>query len=168
MVEILQNFGVDWKLLLAQGFNFLILFFILKKFVYGPIVSILHKRKADIEKGIEFTKKAQAELDNAEAMKEEKIKEARNNALSIITEAENLADKKKAEMLKEAEEKRDSIVADSNVIIEEDRNKMLEKVYSDSELFLRRTLEKILGNMPAGERDEELIKEALNQVKGNS
>lgn len=168
MNEIFQNFGVDWKLLLAQGINFFILFIILKKFAYKPILSILHKRKADIEKGIEFTKNAQADLENANETKEKTIKEAKNKALSIITEAEKSANSNKAEILKEARDNRDSIVAKAELIIEENRSKMLEGVYKDSESFLRSALEKVLGNLPSSERDGQLIKKALGEVKAES
>ncbi len=154
--------------MLAQGINFFILFIILKKFAYKPILGILHKRRADIEKGIEFTKTAQADLENANETKEKTIKEAKNQALSIITEAETSANSSRAEILKEAKESRDSIVEKADLIIEENRSKMLQGVYKNSESFLRTTLEKVLGGLPESERDGQLIKKALEETRAEA
>ena len=165
MEEILHNFGVDWKLLLAQVFNFFVLFFILRKFVYKPILTILRKRQHEIEKGIEFTKTAEDNLKNAGTIKEQTIKEAKEKALFIVTEAETAANVRKDEILSEAQVKRDSVIAEARVIIDEHKNKMLEGVYSNAEGFLRVALEKVLGRMPASERDAELIKEAVKEAR---
>ncbi|OGE83400.1 MAG: ATP synthase F0 subunit B [Candidatus Colwellbacteria bacterium RIFCSPLOWO2_01_FULL_48_10] len=165
MNEILDKFGVDWKLLLAQGINFFILFFILKKFVYGPIVSILRKRKTDIEKGIDFTRLAEENLKNADETKSATIKDAKDKALSIVAQAEASADLRKAEMLKDAAAKRDNVVAEARTIIDEHKGKMIEGAYSEAEGFLRLALEKVLGRMPVEERDRELIKDALKEAR---
>ena len=42
---ILENLGIDWKILLGQIINFLVVLFVLKKFAYKPFLSVLNKRK---------------------------------------------------------------------------------------------------------------------------
>ena len=165
MEEILHNLGIDWKLLIAQVINFFILFLILKKFVYKPILGIMQKRREDIEKGIEFNKSADLRLQSADAEKAETLKLAKEKALGIVTEAESTANARREEMLKEAGIKRDSVIADARVIIDEHKNKMLEGVYSNAEGFLRLALEKVLGRMPTGDRDSQLIKDALKEIR---
>jgi len=165
MEEILNNLGVDWKLLLAQVVNFFILFLILNRFVYKPIVNILRKRRDDIEKGIEFTKNAEEKLRTADIARENTIQEAKAKALSIVSAGELVGSQRKEEILKEAFIKRDGVIAEARVIIDEHKNKMLEGVYSNAEGFLRLALEKVLGRMPAQERDSQLIKDALKEVR---
>ena len=48
-MDILSQFGVKPILLAAQVVNFLILLFILKKFLYGPILKVLSERRKKIE-----------------------------------------------------------------------------------------------------------------------
>ncbi len=165
MEEILHNLGIDWKLLIAQVINFAILFFILRKFVYKPILGILQKRREDIEKGIEFNKSADERLKSADAEKAETLKLAKEKALGIVTDAEATANARREEMLKEAGIKRDNVIAEARGIIDEHKNKMLEGVYSNAEGFLKLALEKVLGRMPTAERDAQLIKDALKEVK---
>ena len=38
-MQLISTFGVDWKLLIAQLINFFVLFFVLKRYAYGPIVN---------------------------------------------------------------------------------------------------------------------------------
>ncbi len=165
MEEILHNLGIDWKLLLAQVINFFILFLILKKFVYKPILGIMQKRREDIEKGIEFNKSADERLKSADSEKAETLRLAKEKALGIVTEAESTANTRREEMLKEAGIKRDSVISEARGIIDEHKNKMLEGVYSNAEGFLKLALEKVLGRMPTADRDAQLIKDALKEVK---
>ena len=50
MSELFSKLGIDWKLLIAQIINFLVLLFVLYKFAYRPILSMLEKRTKKIEK----------------------------------------------------------------------------------------------------------------------
>ena len=161
----MHNLGIDWKLLIAQVINFAILFLILRKFVYKPILGILHKRREDVEKGIEFAKNAEENLRNADSLKNETIKVAKEKALGIVTEAESTANLRRGDILKEAEIKRDSVIAEARGIIDEHKNKMLEGVYTSAESLVKSGLEKVLGRMPASERDGQLIKDALKELK---
>lgn len=165
MEEILHNLGIDWKLLIAQVINFAILFIILKVFVYKPILGILNKRKQDIEKGIEFSKSAEERLKSADLEKAETLRAAKEKALAIVTEAEGAGNVRKSEILNEAQAKRDSMVSEAKVIIDEHKHKMLEGVYASAEGLVRAGLEKVLGRMPASERDQQLIKDALKELK---
>ena len=98
MSELIRHFGIDWKLLLAQAVNFLILLVVLKKFAYGPILKILKKRKDEIEKGLKFTKEAGERLEQIGEEKEAVLKEARGEALGIVSQAENTAKIRKDEI----------------------------------------------------------------------
>ncbi len=165
MQDILNSLGIDWKLLLAQAVNFAILFFILRQFVYKPILGVLKKRKEDIEKGIAFTKTAEENLKNSDAVKAETLKDAKTNALAIVTKAEAEAALRKDELIKDATVKRDAVLGEAKTIIEEHKNKMLEGVYASAEGLIKTGLEKVLGRMPASERDTQLIKDALKELK---
>ena len=52
MAELAEQLGLDWKLLLSQAVNFLLLLFLLRKFAYLPLLKILKERRARIEEGL--------------------------------------------------------------------------------------------------------------------
>jgi len=77
--------------LLWQVLNFLVLLWLLKKYLYGPIKEILDKRENTIKNEI-----AEAEKEHAEAMelKEEhraELKRAREKSSDIVDKAERRA-----------------------------------------------------------------------------
>lgn len=168
MTELIKHFGIDWRLLLAQAANFLILLWILKRFAYGPILRILKKREEEIKKGLRYTKEAEEALANVGALKEEILAEARGEALKIVSQAEDTAKRRKDEMIKEASARAEAVVADAKKIIGEEKAKMKESIYGEAEEIVRLGLAKVLGKIPAEERDRELIQEALKELKSVS
>lgn len=165
MSELIQHFGIDWKILLAQAVNFFILLFILKRFAYGPVMKILRKRREEIEKGLKFTKEAGEKLGRIGEERDEVLKSARGEALSIVREAESTGKIRKDEIAMEAVKKSEAIITDAKRAIGEEKAKMGEEVYRDAEGLIRLGIAKVLGKMPTEERDEVLIKEALRELK---
>lgn len=163
--ELLKNFGVDWKLLLAQFINFAILFVVLRKFAYKPIVEMLRKRRQDIEKGISFTNEAQEKLKSVAEKEKQIIEEAKGQALLIVNEGQSIAKEKKEEAIKETVKKAEAIIQDAKRSAELEKAKMGEDVFDNAENLIRAGLEKVLLKIPAKDRDEELIKEALKELK---
>ena len=165
MSELIQHFGIDWRLLIAQAINFFILLVLLKKFAYRPILKMLQRRRDEIEKGVKFTKEAGEKLEQIEELKEETLKTANLQALTIINKAEESAKMRKEEIVEEANKKVETIIADAKNVIAEEKAKMGEQVYENAEVLIKLGLEKVLGKMPAKERDEILIQEALRELK---
>lgn len=165
MQELIHHFGIDIRLLLSQAANFFILLFILWKFAYGPIIRTLKLRRREIEKGLEFTKQAEEELKRTDKVREETLQKAKTDALSIVNEAEALGKERKEEMVKEANKKVESVVADAKRAISEEKAKMGEQVYKNAQDLVKSSIAKVLGKMPAGERDQHLIEEALKELK---
>ncbi len=165
MEALLNNFGVDWKLLLAQLINFAILFVLLRKFAYKPILGILRKRREEIEKGVRFTEEAEQNLKSVDEKKSQILGAAKNEALAIVVDSQNIAKEQKEEILKETAKKADGIIADAKRAAEGEKAKMEEVVYQNAESLIRLGLEQTLLKMTPQERDSQLIKEALKELK---
>lgn len=113
-MEFLNSFGFDPILLLAQIVNFLILLWVLKRFLYKPILSMLAHRKQAIEEGLKNAEEAQKRLDNAineqkrilrQAQMEAKkmIEDAKNHAIELINNAQDQAKQAGEKLIEEAE-----------------------------------------------------------------
>ena len=95
-MEILNQFGVQPILLAAQVVNFLILLFILKKFLYKPILKVLDERKSRIEESLKNAQEIQQKLLETEKEKEEILARASKDVEKMLIEA-----KKEIEAIKE-------------------------------------------------------------------
>jgi F-type H+-transporting ATPase subunit b len=86
-----------WTLLI-----FLILFFLLKRYAFGPITAAVEARERALEEAIAAAKRDREEA--AKSMEEQKkaIQEARAEAQRLIAEGRSAGDKLKAEMLEQS------------------------------------------------------------------
>ncbi|MBI2637670.1 MAG: F0F1 ATP synthase subunit B, partial [Candidatus Sungbacteria bacterium] len=126
MNELLQNFGIEWKLLLAQLVNFAVLFFVLKKFAYGPVLEMLRERRQKIADGLKAADESQKKLAEANQEKEGILAEARRDSVAILQKTEHTAKEKENVLLLEAQKKADGIFAEEKAKIHEEHLKMKE------------------------------------------
>jgi F-type H+-transporting ATPase subunit b len=125
ILGILGKIGFDWQVALANFVNFLLIFWILKKFAWKPIRTILERRQAVIKEGVENAKRAETELGVSKRKSEKIISEARAEANTIIVDARAQgseileeskagAERKFEEIIQKAEEKAEGVQAEKD------------------------------------------------------
>lgn len=127
MSEILNVFGVDWRILIIQMVNFGVLLLILWKFLYIPVIKMLKDRQEIVKKGVEDAEKAEIELSSAGAKKDEIITEATHTADDIVAGARDHGKVKADEIVREAQKKSEGIVSDAEARGEEARLQLIEE-----------------------------------------
>jgi len=115
MEQVFRDFGINPILLAAQVVNFLILLFILKKFLYGPILKVLAQRREKIEQSLknaeeierkllETSEKIDKMMANATSDAQKIMDEAKKTGREIIEEAHQKATKGAENIIRRAEE----------------------------------------------------------------
>lgn len=168
MSDLITHFGIDWKLLAAQAVNFFVLLAVLKKFAFGPIMAMLRTRREEIEKGIAMKNEAEENLQKIDILREETLKNAREQAVGIVDQAQETAHARREEILQEATRKSEAVVMEAKRIIREEKEKMIDEFIDNAGDLLRLGVVKILGKIPAKGRDEKLLQEALRELKAVS
>jgi F-type H+-transporting ATPase subunit b len=122
-MEVLQQFGVTWGKLLAQILIFLIVYLVLNKFAFGPILAMLEQRKQRIAESEQNLERVRAELEGSETKAKEIVAEANKDAERIVAEAKEAAEaasaKKAARATTEAQAIREK--AEEETRLERDR-----------------------------------------------
>lgn len=90
-MEIFKDFGVNPILLVAQIINFLIVLFLLKRFMYKPVLDVLKKREEQIKNGLKDAQDAEKKLLDAEEKEKQIIHKAKESAEKIISGAKSEA-----------------------------------------------------------------------------
>lgn len=108
---------------------------------------------------------AEEQLRRSEEMREREIAAARERAYGIVSEAEAEAKRREEEIVAEAEQKSEQAVADARRLIRQEKAKMVEEFAGDARMLVRLSIERVLGAMSSGERDRELIDEAVKEAK---
>jgi len=161
MQELISKLGIDWKLLIAQIVNFLVLLFVLYKFAYGPILAMLEKRQKKIEKGLADAEEAHKKLQESEEKQKEILKKARTEANVIVEKAHIQAEKSKSEIAVEAKAQAEKILANAKIEIEREKEKTIGEIKSEIGSLVVAAAEKIIGEKMDGEKDKKLIERSL-------
>ncbi len=98
-MEILGKFGINPILLAAQLVNFLIIFYIVKKFALKPILTVLKNREKTIKDGLEQAEETRKLLQETENKEREILRKAQLEAKQLLEEAK----KHREDVLKNAE-----------------------------------------------------------------
>ena len=167
-MDILKTFGLNWQLLLAQIVNFLIILYVLKRYLYPPLFNVFKKREELVkdsikkaeenEKILEKTKNLEKEvIQKAKVTADEIIKEAREQASDIIKKAEEDSKQKSDKMLKDAKAQIELETAESE--------KKLNKYVIDLSLDL---LKKTLANVFNEKEQSEIVQKAMKEMQKQS
>src|SRR5690606_23046183 len=108
MEGILQTFGLDWPKFISQVIIVLIVYVILSKYAFGPVLAMLEARRRRISEGETNLKTIEAELNKAEEKVQGMLNQANADAERLITEAresaESVRGQKTQEAIKEAQQ----------------------------------------------------------------
>jgi len=161
----LEKLGLNLGYLLVQIFNFLILFLVLKVWVYKPIMNLLDKRRQTIAQGLEDARVAAEARANAEREAEQISADAQAKASEIMREATERAESAgrdiRAEMEAEAAKTKDAALAEAMV----ERDRMLADVRGQIATLAMAATQKLIGETLDEKRQHALLDEFFSGVK---
>jgi F-type H+-transporting ATPase subunit b len=163
MQSLVQNFGIDWKILVSQVFNFLIIFGIVTFLIYKPLAKIVAERRRKIQEGLEKEEEASRRLTEISILESETLKKAESEAVTLISQAERRAKEQEAKILKEADEREREIRKKSFEAIEEVKARSIKEAESELATLAKDILVKIVRVNPQSV-DEALLKRMADEV----
>ncbi|MEK7576393.1 MAG: ATP synthase F0 subunit B [Patescibacteria group bacterium] len=164
MAVIFSQLGVDWRLLLAQGVNFLVVLGVLTVFVWKPLLRMMDARRERIEDGLQNAKNADARLASIEKLKEARMSEAEREAVMRISEAESDANRRAGEIIKAGEKKSASILKEGQAILAQRREEQFDELIREAGSIIRSAVAKAALLHPT-HIDEKLIAEASKVIE---
>lgn len=161
----MDKLGLNLGYLFVQIFNFLIIFVVLKKWVYGPVLNMLDQRREKIAQGMEDARIASEARANAEEEAAKIKAEAQAEASKIVSEATDRAqtaakDVEAAAAIKAAEAK-EKALAD----VEAERNQMLGDLRGQVAALAIAGAQKLVGDALDEKRQHALLSDFFSGVK---
>jgi F-type H+-transporting ATPase subunit b len=163
---IFENLGINWKVLIGQAINFLILLFLMKKFVFPRFFILLKERREKIEEGIRKLEEAKKKSEMIEIEREKILREAKEKADLIMKEAEKRAKLKEAKIIEMAEKEKEKIIEEAKRMGQNEIEKLKEDFLKESLKISFLLAEKILSKKIDEKEDKKLIMKFLNQING--
>lgn len=161
MDSFIETFHIDWKIIIAQAINFVIVLFVLYFLVVKPLKKLMAERSANIAGGL-YDAKCNAEiLGNTKKEYDQVITNARAEAHTIFQEGKNEAEAKKAEMLENAKKEVEVMIANGKKMLEGEKAKIIEEAKKEIVSLVVLSTEKLLESNP----DEKSENKAIGHIK---
>ena len=152
-----------WQVVISLA-NLVILFLILKKFLFEPVKKIKAQRENEIETQYKKAEKARREADDLKAGWEGRIATADQKADEIISEAVERANERNEIMLYESREKADQIIRKAKADIERDRREARETIKKEIVDVSQVISEQIIGREINMDDHRDLIDDAIDKM----
>lgn len=160
-MDILAKLGIDWKLLIAQAINFVVLLWVLRRYAYQPILRALEARTKKIEQGLSDAAQSQAKLQNIVEEEKRVMAIAREEAHDILLKAEANAQERDASMLRETKKKIEKMIADADVHLSEEKARLVREAKTEISALVVLATERVLGESVDTKVDAALVEKAL-------
>jgi F-type H+-transporting ATPase subunit b len=161
----MNGLGIDWKILLGQIINFVVLLWLLKKFVYKPFLAMLQKRQAQIEEGAAKAQEAENSLQKIKSLAKEVADAQDKRSKELIAIAEIRAKEKAKEILASAEIEKQKIAEIAARGIEQEHLRLHEQHQKEAVDMAFVVAEKFLKEKITKEADKKLIERFAQEIK---
>lgn len=163
--DILSTLGIDVKLLIFQTIAFLLLLWLLTKFVFPVLGAMLEKREKAIEESVKAVHEAEKNAAEASEKTAALMKQARKDADAILSSAKDEAAQLVETADKKSRERAERIVKDAEVEIRNDIEKARTALKKETVELVAAATEKVVGKAVSADVDTKIIKSAVDEVE---
>lgn len=160
---LIGQLGINWKLFLSQAVNFFILLFILRAFVYKPLLAVMKKRTDKIKEGLEKAAIADTRLKEVDVIAKNRLKKADAKSMDIIKATEDKAKKLDMALQMKAEEKHEETLKQIQVHYLKQQEEVKKQVSKEAAELIKKFIVKTVELNPKA-IDEALIDKAISQA----
>jgi F-type H+-transporting ATPase subunit b len=159
-----ETFGFNGWLFFSQIISFSIVAFLLQRFAYKPILTVLETRRQRIAEGLANAEKIKQQLAESEKRYEEILTKANAQAQKMIDEArlsaQALSDKRAQQAIVEAEQ----IIAKAREATTVERDKTMAELKREVGRLIISTTSKVTGKVLTSDDQKRLSDEAAREV----
>lgn len=161
----LEDFGFNPLLFVAQIINFVIIFIILKKLLYKPVLDMIKKREKEISDGIKNSELADEKLQEAEEKEKLIIQKANERARKIVDDAKTESEAVKIKSDEKTKKETERMIEQARRSIEQDiknaEEKLTKKIGNIAISLLQKSLVGVFG-----EKEQKIIiKKAVSHLE---
>jgi F-type H+-transporting ATPase subunit b len=162
--KVADQFGVNWSNLLAQVLLFAIVYWVLKRFAFKPVIAMLEERRRRIEEGQINAENIKKQLADAQAKYEEILAKASAEAQRLIEEVrasgDRLAEQKRQEAVAAAEQV--TLKAQEAMSLERDR--LMEEIKRELGRLVVDTTTRVTGKVLTPEDHQRISEETAREI----
>ena len=145
--------------------TFLLLFYVLAKFAWKPLLSMLEERESLIKKSLSDAETAREELQKINLESEAIITKARTEAQSILSDGKAAAEKIKDDTVAKAKEEASKIREEAKEQIKAEKDRAISDIKKEVVDLSLNVAEKLIKKNISEKDNASLIEESLENIK---
>ncbi len=154
---------IIWQLII-----FVLLFFLLSKLAWKPIINSLKDRERSIQDALDTAEKARLEMSQLKSDNEKLLRDAREEREKILREARDISNRMKDEAQADAKKASDKIIADAKAAINIEKQAAMKEVRTQVSLFALDIAEKLMKKNLANDKSQkDLVEGYIKDLKIN-
>lgn len=164
-MELLHTLGIDPRVILTNIISFLLLVWLMGKYLVGPISEVLRQRREEIDEGYRKITDETARLAQLQSDLDKRLTEIETEARSKIQEAALQGAQLKEEILTAARAQAEQIKERGIADIERERDKALASIRKNVAALVVQASEKVLQQSISAEKHHDLIQQTIFQME---
>ena len=164
MLVASSNFLVPNSTFIVELVAFLLVVFILGRYVLPPINKILNARQETIRQSLADAEEAKQRLAEAQAERDQLIREGRAQARALVDEANRMAEQLRNERRQQAEQEYERIVSSAYADIESQSRRAQEELRQQAADLAIAVAERILGEGIDRQAQQHLIDRTIEEI----
>jgi F-type H+-transporting ATPase subunit b len=164
VANVARQFGVYWPNLIAQVILFGIVYWVLSKYAFKPVIAMLEERRRRIEEGQLNAEKIKKQLADAQAKYEEILAKANSEAQRLLEDVRasgaRLAEHKNQEAIAAAEQ----ITIKAKEAMERERDRLMAEMKREIGRLVVDTTARVTGKVLTTEDHQRINEETVRQI----
>ena len=165
MAETLGRFGFDPVLLAGQIINFLVIGWILWRFLIKPLQANMKARAEKIARGLQDAEKSRLALEEAAKEKERVLAETYAQASQILERARDEAERLRAASLERARAEAERLLKEARGVMALERQEMEKEVQGFSVELSGKILESVVSGLFSEEEKARIVAEGMKRIR---
>ena len=159
--------GVNFWTALFILLNTLIIFFVAKKFLFGPVMNIIQQRQQEIDDMYAKAGDAEKEADALRSAYEEKYAAASNEAERLVKEAVARGQKREEEIIRQANAEANAIRSKASADIAQEKKKAINDAKDEISVIALSIAGKVVGRELNAADQSALVDQFIDQLGEN-
>ena len=162
-MEFKPLIGITYEFIF-QLVNTFLVFFLLKKLLFKPVLGIIEAREKDIRENLAQGERAKKEGLSLKSEYEEKLNSAKEQGQEIIKQATLRAEQKETEIIAAAKQEASQLKEKASKDVEQERQKVINEIKDDISDIALLAASKVIEKDIDKNKHEDLIKDFIKKV----
>ena len=163
-MDILNSLGVNIKAIIIQAVGFLILLFILKKYLFGKISAMINERSEGVKKVYTKIENDKAEAERLKIEYQRKLSDAEAEAVKRIQDAVNEGSRISEEIVKRAKEEIELMKVKAKEGIDQERKKALAEIRNQVVTLSLLASSRLIRQSISSQTAEKLVDDFIEEI----